>query len=503
MENNNLPVNLDAEQAVLSAILLNNRALEYVNEYLKPEHFAHPAHQEIYKLSAKYFSKGIPIDATTTKDYLESSGVLESLGGVDYMSKLLSAGAGVMDIRSYGRIVYENFLRREVINLGQEMIQNASGHDFDKSVDDHIESAEQKLFDLTQGDETRDAKSAADSFTEALREIQVACQSQGLSGLTTGLRDLDAVIHGLHKSDLIIIAGRPAMGKTTVALNIAFNAAYALKNKTANKDFNGVVVFFSLEMSRSQLAQKLLSSQTEIPSDAMREGRLSDYELKVLSDSANFLNDLPLVIDETPAMSVASIRAKARRIARKYNGIAMIVIDYLQLMQSAGGRKNDNRVQEISEITRGLKMLAKDLDVPLVALSQLSRSVDSKDRTSKKPILSDLRDSGSIEQDADIVMFTYREEYYLKNKDPEDAPWTRQKLNPEEFKKRLAESQNKAELVIGKNRHGPIKDVKLNCQLQYSLFSDCDDDVNMAPVPEEQPPAATNPLSADAIPEDY
>jgi replicative DNA helicase len=292
------------------------------------------------------------------------------------------------------------------------------------------------------------------------------------------------------------------MGKTTVALNIAFNAAYAIRAKTANPDYAGVVAFFSLEMSRSQLAQKLLSSQTEIPSDSMREGRLSDYELKVLSDSANFLNDLPLVIDETPAMSVASIRAKARRVSRKHGGLALIVIDYLQLMQSSGGRKNDNRVQELSEITRGLKMLAKDLDVPVVALSQLSRSVDSKERVSKKPILSDLRDSGSIEQDADIVMFTYREEYYLKNRDPEDAPWTRQKLSPEEFRRRLAECQDKAELVIGKNRHGPIRDVKLNCQLQYSLFSDSDEAVNVAPAPEDAPPPSAAP-PAETIPDSY
>jgi replicative DNA helicase len=502
MDVNNLPTNLDAEQAVLSAILLNNRALEYVSEFLKPGYFVHPAHQEIYKLAERYFAKGIPIDIATTRDYLEQTGALESVGGMDYLQKLLSAGAGVLDVRSYGRIVYENFLRRELIGLGQSMIQDASVQDLDKTVDNQIESIEQKLFDLSQGDETRDAKPASDAFNEALHEIQVACQSQGLSGLTTGFRDLDSVVHGMHKSDLIIVAGRPAMGKTTVALNMAFNAAYALKNKIANPEYKGAVLFFSLEMSRSQLAQKVLSSQTEIPSDRMREGRLGEEELLRLSDSAAFLNDLPLVIDETPAMSVPAIRAKARRIARKYGGLALIVIDYLQLMQSAGGRKQDNRVQEISEITRGLKMLAKDLNVPVMALSQLSRSVDSKDRTSKKPILSDLRDSGSIEQDADIVMFAYREEYYLKNKDPEDSPWANKRLSPEDFKKKLMESHNKAELVIGKNRHGPIKDVKLNCQLEYSLFSNCDDDINLAPVPEEEQPIYDLP-QPDAIPDNF
>jgi replicative DNA helicase len=428
---------------------------------------------------------------------------MDSVGGVDYLSKLLSAGSVFMDVRSNGRIVYDNFLRREIINLGQSMIADASARDIDRTVDDQIESVEQKMFELSQGDASADAKPASDAFSEALREIQVACQSQGLSGLTTGFRDLDAVIHGLHKSDLIIIAGRPAMGKTTIALNIAFNAAYSIKNKTSHPDYKGSVVFFSLEMSRSQLASKILSSQTEIPSDSMRNGNLDDSQLIKLSNSASYLNDLPLCIDETPAMSVPAIRAKARRIARKYGGISLIVIDYLQLMQTAGGRKQDNRVQEISEITRGLKMLAKDMNVPVVALSQLSRSVESQDRPNKKPMLSDLRDSGSIEQDADIVMFTYREEYYLKNMDPEGALFKQKRLSPEEYKKRLQESQNKAELVIGKNRHGPIRDVRLNCQLQYSLFTDCDDEA-MAPAPEQQyggPPPEVP--SASEIPEDF
>ena len=508
MENNSLPHNLEAEQAVLSAILLNNRAIEFVSEFLRPEHFVHPAHQEIYKLAEKYFAKGIPVDVATTREYLNQTGVLESLGGSDYMDKLSRAGAGVGDIKSYGRIIHENFLRRELINLGQLIVQNASVEDLDKSAADHIETAEQKLFELATGDESKDAKPAGDAFAEALREIQVACQSQGLSGLTTGLRDLDRVIHGLHKSDLVIIAGRPAMGKTTVALNIAFNAAYALKQKTANADYKGAVLFFSLEMSRAQLAQKILSSQTEIPSDAMREGRMTDYELKQLSDSANFLNDLPLIIDETPAMSVASIRAKARRIARKNGGLALIIIDYLQLMQAMnGGRRDGNRVQEISEITRGMKILAKELDAPVILLSQLSRSVESQDRKSKKPILSDLRDSGSIEQDADIVMFTYREEYYLKNEDPDDQLQfkTGRRLNADEYKQRLDRAHNKAELVIGKNRHGPIKDVKLNCQLAYSLFSDCDDDEVIAPAPEDNIPSGPIPdAPAPAeIPEDF
>ena len=497
MDIQNLPNNLEAEQAVLSAILLNNRALEYTNEFLKPEHFIHPAHQEIYKLAEKYFAKGIPFDKTTTQEYLNQTGVLESLGGADYISKLMSGGAGIGDIRSYGRIVYDNFLRREIIHLGQQMIQSATAVDPDKTAENHIEAAESKLFEMAMSDSAADAVPISDAFRETMREIEVAArQTNGLSGLTTGLRDLDAVIHGMHKSDLIIIAGRPGMGKSTAALNMAFNAAYALKNKTANSEFKGAVVFFSLEMSKSQLAAKVLSSQTDIPSNVMREGKTSDLDMKKLSDAAAFLNDLPLVLDETPAMSVASIRAKARRIARKYKGIALIVIDYLQLMQSSGGGRRDaNRVQEISEITRGLKMLAKELSVPVLALSQLSRSVESVDRPNKKPMLSDLRDSGSIEQDADSVIFVYREEYYLTNKDPEDnlnyigkTP----RLSPEAFKERLAASKNKAEFVIAKNRHGPTREVKLNCLLQYSRFFDCDDDLAIAPSDMDMPPPSSS-----------
>jgi len=485
MDLQSLPNNLDAEQAVLAAVLLNNRALEYVGEYLRPEHFVHPAHQEIYRLAQVYFARGTPIDIATTRDYLSQKGALESVGGVEYLSKLLDAGAGVMDVRSYGRIVYDNFLRREMIGLGQTMIADASARDLDKTVDDQMEAVEQKLFELSQQGAASEAKPASDAFSEALRDIQVAAQSQGLSGLTTGFRDLDAVVHGLQKSDLVIIAGRPGMGKSTIALNIAFNAAYAIKNGAQNPGYSGAVMFFTLEMSRSQLAANVLSSRTEIPSDSMREGKLSDFELKKLSDAAAYLNDLPLVIDETPAMSVASIRAKARRVARKYKGLALIVIDYLQLMQTAGGTRRDgNRVQEISEITRGLKMLAKDMNVPVIALSQLSRNVESQDRPNKKPILSDLRDSGTIEQDSDIVMFIYREEYYLKNMDPEAMPMKQKRLAPEEYRKRLAAAENKAELVMGKNRHGPIRDIKLNCQLQYSLFSDCDDDITMPPAPD-------------------
>ncbi|MBD5391794.1 replicative DNA helicase, partial [bacterium] len=413
-----LPTNIEAEQAVLAAVLMNNRALERVSEFLRPEHFSHPAHQEIYKLAQRQFSAGMTFDIITAKNYLDQQGVLETVGGVDYLTQLAGAGATVVNVDQYGRIVYEHALRRELINIGQNITDAAFIEDLDNPVTRQIEIAEQKLFDLaTAGDTENEPASIATALQEALREAEVAYKADGmLSGLTTGLNALDKSISGLHHSDLIIIAGRPAMGKTTLAMNIAFNAANAILAGRANEKYKGAVVFFSLEMSKSQLAARVLSSQSKVPASAMREGNLTDEDFLKMSQYSAAIGRVPLHIDDTPGMSVPMMRTRARRLARKHGGIALIVIDYLQLMTSPGGKRSENRVQELSEITRGLKMLAKELDVPVIALSQLSRSVESRD--DKRPMLSDLRESGSIEQDADIVMFTYRDEYYLQNRDP-------------------------------------------------------------------------------------
>ncbi len=466
-----MPTNLEAEQAVLAAVLMNNRALEKVSEFLRPEHFSHPAHQEIYKLAEKQFSAGIPFDIITAKNYLDQQGVLESVGGVDYLTQLSSAGATVVNVEQYGRIVYENALRRDLINLGQSITDAAFIEDLDNPVTAQIETAEQKLFEMASaGVSEREITSISTALQGALQEAEIAYKADGkLSGLTTGLNELDKSISGLHHSDLIIIAGRPAMGKTTLAMNIAFNAANAILYGRANDKYKGAVAFFSLEMSASQLAARVLSSQSKIPASSMREGTLTDEDFLKMSQYSAAIGKVPLYIDDTPGMSVPMIRTRARRLARKCGGIALIVIDYLQLMTSPGGKRSENRVQEISEITRGLKMLAKELDVPVIALSQLSRSVEARD--DKRPQLADLRESGSIEQDADIVMFTYREEYYLENRDPSQriSGNTNEKI-VESYQKRLERARGKADVIIGKNRHGRPETVHLAFFGDYSLF---------------------------------
>ena len=471
-----LPTNLEAEQAVLAAVLMNNRALERISDFLKPEHFSHPAHQEIYKLAERQFAAGIPFDIITAKNYLDQQGTLESVGGVDYLTQLAGAGATVVNVEQYARIVYDNALRRELIELGQSITDNAFVEDLDNPVSTQIEVAEQKLFNLaSSGESKREVAPIATALAGALKEAEVAYKADGkLSGLTTGLNALDKSISGLHHSDLIIIAGRPAMGKTTLAMNIAFNAANAILSGRANEQYKGAVVFFSLEMSQEQLAARVLSSQSKIPATAMREGSFSDEDFLKMTQYAQAISRVPLFIDDTPGMSVPMIRTRARRLARKCGGIALIVIDYLQLMTSPGGRKNDNRVQEISEITRGLKMLAKELDVPVIALSQLSRSVENRD--DKRPQLADLRESGSIEQDADIVMFTYREEYYLENRDPSQRISGNTNANIQEsYQKRLERARGKADVIIGKNRHGRPETVRTAFFGDYSLFDNLDE----------------------------
>ena len=511
-----LPNNLEAEQAVLAAVLMNNRALERVSEFLHSDHFSHPAHQEIYKLAERQFAAGIPFDIITAKNYLDQQGVLESVGGVEYLTQLSGAGATVVNVEQYGRIVYENALRRDLINLGQSITDAAFIEDLDNPVARQIEVAEAKLFEMaTTGSSEREVTPISEALAAALKEAEIAYKADGqLSGLTTGLNALDKSISGLHHSDLIIIAGRPAMGKTTLAMNIAFNAANAILYGRANKNYKGAVIFFSLEMSASQLAARVLSSQSKIPASAMREGNLTDEDFLKMSQYSDAISRVPLCIDDTPGMSVPMMRTRARRLARKYGGVALIVIDYLQLMTSPGGKRSDNRVQEISEITRGLKMLAKELDVPVIALSQLSRSVEARD--DKRPQLADLRESGSIEQDADIVMFTYREEYYLANRDPsERISNTSNSTMVESWQKRLEKARGKADIIIGKNRHGRPETVHTAFFGDYSLFDNLEEFESRGENPfaaENMPPQQSAPISntddmpeiidADAIPDD-
>ena len=511
-----LPTNLEAEQAVLAAVLMKNRALEQVGEFLNAKHFSHPAHQEIYRLAEKQFAAGIPFDIITAKNYLDQQGVLESVGGVEYLSQLASAGTTVVNVEQYGRIVYENALRRDLIALGQEITDKAFIEDLDNPVARQIEVAEQKLFDMaTTGASEREITSISSALDAAMAEAEIAYKADGqLSGLTTGLNALDTSISGLHHSDLIIIAGRPAMGKTTLAMNIAFNAANAIAHGRANKNYTGAVVFFSLEMSASQLAARVLSSQSRVKASSMREGTLTDEDFLKMSQYAAAISKVPLFIDDTAGMSVPMMRTRVRRLARKHGGIALIVIDYLQLMTSPGGKHNDNRVQEISEITRGLKMLAKEMDVPVIALSQLSRSVESRD--DKRPMLSDLRESGSIEQDADIVMFTYREEYYLQNRDPNEriSNNTNDKMH-DSWQNRMDRARGKADIIIGKNRHGRPETVRTAFFGDFSLFDNLEEfeargeseyaqpapTISAASLMNEDDVMPT-PIDADAIPDD-
>jgi len=482
---------------------MDNRALERVSEFLKPEHFSHPAHQEIYKLALRQFAAGITFDIITAKNYLDQQGTLESVGGVEYLTQLAGAGATVVNVEQYGRIVYENAMRRDLIAIGQGITDAAFTEDLDNPVSRQIEVAEQKLFDMaTTGSAEHEIAPLSTALQDALEEAAAAYKTEGISGLTTGLTDLDRSISGLHNSDLIIIAGRPGMGKTTLAMNIAFNAANAIMSGRANDRYKGAVVFFSLEMSQSQLAARVVSSQAKIPVTAQRDGSLDDSDFLKLTQYASALGRVPLYIDDTPGMSVPMMRTRARRLARKAGGIALIVIDYLQLMTLPGGRKIENRVQELSEITRSLKILAKEMNVPVIALSQLSRSVEARD--DKHPMLSDLRDSGSIEQDADIVMFTYREEYYLENRDPANKlSGNFNEKSQESYKRRMERARNKAEIIIGKNRHGRTETIHTAFFGEYSLFDNLDESAARAastfiPVDEAVQPT---PITNDDIPD--
>lgn len=466
----------------MAAILLNNRAHERVSDFLKGEHFSHPAHVEIYNIIDKQISRGFPADVVTIRNYLEQKGVLTDIGGTEYLDQLVSMGSSVMNVEHYARIVFDNALRRQLIDIGQSVMETATVENLDLPAVAQIELAEQKLFELANSGASseRASMTIGEALRESLSQTEAALKNDGnLSGLTCGFTDVDRSIGGLHPSDLIIIAGRPGMGKTAIAMNMAFNSALAISHGRVPKKLSGVVVFFSLEMSSAQLAARILSSVSDIPSSSMRNGTLSDSDLMMLAEQSKELEKLPLVLDDTPGISVPMIRTRCRRLQRQYEkshgGIALIVIDYIQLLSApGGGRKNDNRVQELSEMTRGLKMLAKELNVPVIALSQLSRTVESRD--DKRPILSDLRESGSIEQDADIVAFTYRHEYYLQGRDPSGKlnkkDGEKSRVAQDWWQKDMERYKNKAELIIAKQRHGPIGTIHLGWRGEYSRFSD-------------------------------
>ena len=460
-----LPHNIEAEQALLGALLYNNLSYEHVSDFLRPEHFSHQAHGSIYSAIVLLLEKGQVADPVTLRDYFKSQSQLSDIGGTSYLAKLVTSVVSLVNTADYGKLIYDLFLRRQLIELSQNLASKSRKIDLDSKATDFIEQTEQQLFDLaTSGSMDRGFVSFADALADSIVTAQNAFKSTGhVVGVTTGLLDLDKKLGGLHPSDLLILAGRPSMGKTALATNLAFNAAKALIEE---KDGGAAVAFFSLEMSAEQLAGRILSSESGIVSDKIRRGELTGDDFQKFSDVAKQLGDLPLFIDDTPALSISALRTRCRRLKRQHD-LGFIVVDYLQLLSGSRAGGSENRVQEISEITRALKALAKELHVPVLALSQLSRAVEQRD--DKRPQLSDLRESGSIEQDADVVMFVFRQAYYLERKEPE--------LNTEkhaEWMAQITPLHNVSEVILAKQRHGPVGTVRVFFDSRLTKFRDLD-----------------------------
>ncbi|ESY85504.1 replicative DNA helicase [Mesorhizobium australicum] len=473
------PNNIEAEQALLGAILVNNDAFYRVSDFLKSGHFYEPLHRKIFDVAAELIRMGKAATPITLKTFLPADEKVGDMTVAQYVVRLAVEAVTVVNATDYGRAIYDLATRRALITVGEDMVNIAYDAPVDMSPSEQIEDAERRLFELA---ETGRYDGGFESFTDAVKTaVDMAnaayMRDGGLSGLATGMRDLDRRMGGLQSSDLIIIAGRPGMGKTSLATNIAFNIAEMYEPaQQADGSFKaangGVVGFFSLEMSSEQLATRIISEQTEISSSKIRRGEISEMDFEKLVACSQTMQKIPLFIDQTGGISIAQLSARARRLKRQ-RGLDLIVIDYIQLMQGSSAKSSQNRVQEITEITTGLKALAKELAVPIIALSQLSRQVESRD--DKRPQLSDLRESGSIEQDADVVMFVYREEYYLKNREP--------KLGTEEYVKwenDMNEMRGKAEVIVAKQRHGPTGSVTLAFHGEFTRFSDLAEEHHIA-----------------------
>lgn len=466
------PHNLEAEQALLGAILVNNEACQRVSGFLLPEHFFEDVHGRIYEAIVKLVNDNRTADPVKLKPYFEGDEALEDVGGASYIVRLAASAATIINAEDYGRTIYDLALRRELIGIGEDVVLTAYDSPVDYPAMEQIEAAEQGLFKLA------DSGGHEGGFVPFSRSLQTAIENidaaykdpHSLSGITTGLQSLNAKIGGLHDSDLLILAGRPAMGKTALATNIAFNAAkrYAddrMEGEDLDRSKGAVVGFFSLEMSADQLAARILAERSGVDSEDLRRGKLNKEQFTAVVRASQELEDLPFFIDDTPALSIAGLRTRARRLNRQH-GLSLVIVDYLQLLRGSGrGHSNENRVQEISEISRGLKSLAKELSLPVIALSQLSRQVES--RENKRPMLSDLRESGSIEQDADLVMFVFREEYYKEKEKPSEG-------TPEhdQWQELMESLYGKAEVIVGKNRHGPTGTSFLHFEKRITKFTD-------------------------------
>jgi len=454
-----LPNNIEAEQSVIGTILISNEIFDEINTIISNKNFYDPMHQKIFSAIENLIYKGLLANPITLKNYFENE--KDAINVPDYLVKVTKFSTSSRQAIEYSKIIYDMFVRRELIRISEGTIDSAKLKDLNVSGQNIIENSEKLLFDLA---EKGSFNTSLVKFDEALKfTIEMASNAykneEGIVGVPTGFTDLDDRLGGLHKSDLVIIAGRPSMGKTALATNIAFNAARKLQESGKKSS----IAFFSLEMSSEQLSTRILAEQSRIKSNDIRRGRISDEQFDKFIETSKNISELPLFIDETPAISIAAVSNRARRIKRLF-GLDMIVVDYIQLMRASHNNK-DGRVQEISEITQGLKAIAKELSVPVLALSQLSRAVEMRD--DKKPQLSDLRESGSIEQDADVVMFVYREAYYLERKEPRPAT-----VEHAEWQAKMNEVSNLAEIIISKQRHGPTGNLMLEFEAMFTKFKD-------------------------------
>jgi replicative DNA helicase len=469
------PHNIEAEQALIGAILVNNEAFYRVSDFLDPSHFHEPLHQQIYQLASDLIRAGKIATPITLKTFLPTDIDIGGLNVSQYLARLAAEATTVINAADYGRTISDLSLRRNLIGIGEDMVNQAFDAPVDFAPREQIEDAERRLYELAESNRYGSGfQRFAQALTTAVDMAARAFQRDGkLSGLATGLKDLDSKMGGLQQSDLIIVAGRPGMGKTALATNIAYNVARAYRGEvqpdgsmhTVN---GGIVGFFSLEMSAEQLATRIISERTEVPSSTIRRGAISETDFEKIKDVSIELQGLPFYVDETGGLSIAQLAARARRLKRQ-RGLDLLVIDYIQLLQGSQRRAAEGRVQEVTEITTNLKALAKELNVPILALSQLSRQVESRD--DKRPQLSDLRESGSIEQDADVVLFVFREEYYLANKEP--RPGTEEHIK---WVTEMDAVHGKAELIIGKQRHGPTGTVQVQFEANVTRFGDLSPD---------------------------
>ncbi|HRK70216.1 MAG TPA: replicative DNA helicase [Micropepsaceae bacterium] len=463
------PHNIEIEQALLGALLINNENFTRLGDTIKPEHFFARLHGRIYEAASELYRRGGSANPLTLKMQFENDPDLKEVGGAAYLRQLAEDCPSVNNVPEFARTITNLAIRRQLIHVGEDIVNEAYDAPIHVTPQEQVEDAERALYAIATKERFGGGfKSFRQSVTTALQAAEAAHKRRThIVGVTTGFTKLDNKLGGLQRSDLIILAGRPGMGKTALATNIAVNAARARMN---DPNDGGAVAFFSLEMSAEQLAGRVMAQFAQIPVYKIRQGQIPNEKFGELVDAVTMLEEMPLYIDDSAGLSVAQVAARARRMKRdKATGLDMIVIDYLQLLEGSGGKRYDNRVQEVTDITKSLKALAKELNVPVVALSQLNRGVDARD--DKRPNLSDLRESGSIEQDADVVMFVYREEYYLQTKAPSDDPKELAK-----WQEKMERVHGTGEVLIEKHRHGPGGTVKLAFQAELTRFDNLVED---------------------------